>query len=446
MLENNKSKHLKKILTKESVGLRKSFRNSNKCCCLLTSSECMKNSKCHVIHSAPYHSLQGRDSDLKSFVKVHNENGLSACSNKIILQDNTNITGDTKKCDNQNDELNKKCLQSNTKLSNNTNAHSITNISGVSETTDSINSEKRDIETNTEKGIPYRNLPNTSIIRIKSQGTTTRGETDDESDDILSLLGKNLMKQNLPCVNIKPALSKQAGPTVHIPAVSKFTTKKERNKNVIVKEFVHESCWNTADDEIHETTDELESRVNNVSSPLKRNCNKFKENNEIRSSPRNDVYVSKRSNVVNTDDIDINVIQERLRSVVKFYSEKLLSNKDKRITFSHQQLIKTLNLLNDSIMKLYDNQMNQYLNCGRSTPLEPPLSYRMKTVTDLLWEELDIRSHPTDEHCVQIDQILQYLVEDIKNVILKKTIINRMNSKNLGEPPQNVSDTIEGTC
>ncbi|XP_075232528.1 uncharacterized protein LOC142330950 [Lycorma delicatula] len=413
----------------------------------------------------------------------HNNNNNNNNNNNISVVDNHEIKTDTQNsakpieknescdCNDERDNeivkgdgtsvrsYNNQMLKPNGKsFSNNSNriVHTDINYSTCNERLDNSN-KKRDIETNTERGIPYRNTPNTSLV--KTQSTTTRSEYNNNSNDdnayngTIHLLGKNLKKQDLPCVNIRPALSKQVGPTIHISASSKFKPKHDRNKNICVKEFIYESC-HTIDksNEINKNiVDNEQSIMINKSQSSKlidkdfavcQPCNVtvYESNNNFendRITLRSDNNLSCKTHThYNGNDDNIDKIQERLQNIVRIYSEKLQSYGDKKLTYNYQKLINTLKELNDNILKLYDNQMNQYIKSGRNSSVHPPLSYRMKLVTDLLWDELHLKSHPSNEHCVQMDEILKFLAEDIKNDIINKTFVGRSNQKNGCRSPQ----------
>ncbi|RZF45989.1 hypothetical protein LSTR_LSTR017393 [Laodelphax striatellus] len=92
--------------------------------------------------------------------------------------------------------------------------------------------------------------------------------------------------------------------------------------------------------------------------------------------------------------------------------------------------------------------MNEYVQCGRSRDVQPPLSYRMKAVAELLWEELELRTYPSEDHYSQIEEIIHHLVNDLEDAIKEevplKTIVKEdMKSHQpktpacVNKPPQN---------
>ncbi|XP_039293753.1 uncharacterized protein LOC111050227 isoform X2 [Nilaparvata lugens] len=268
--------------------------------------------------------------------------------------------------------------------------------------------------------------PNAAVHRVVSRESSTSVNSQSEihltSNSKLSRLKKAL----LPGVNIRSELSVQSGPTIHIPAVSKFSVSSEKNKNVLLKEVVHVE---TEREVIvcpprQEFVDNGKVVKNNVAVGKKYDggkavCDKRPEDSKNVGGEFVHLQIQKPMNTKVVDKhvgegLNNNEIQEHLYNAVRTYSNKLNSQSSTKI---QKQLRETLQELSFNISRLYNNQMNEYVQCGRSRDVQAPLSYRMKAVAELLWEELELRTYPSEEHYSQIEQIIHHLVHDLEDAI-----------------------------
>lgn len=266
---------------------------------------------------------------------------------------------------------------------------------------------KSDAETNTEIGIRFRNTPNTAIISVKTQETSTRLSEKVENKECC--LRKTLQIQAMPSIKIQPKFTIQKGPKVHIPPSSTLAAAFMKRKNVELKEIFHPSVNYVYME--RDNTQFDRHNVNEKEEAMKTGHSSIDDSQNIPNSLKDNTK----------KDI---TVHDKLNNLAKTLSSKL-DKDDKKKNKNNEKLSHTLKTLSDNISKLFDNYLEAVpQNLKRLSP-------RMNMIASLLLEELQSPHSLTDDYCCKLIDSMHYLIQD-----LEKEYEMRVCQKNTLQPPQ----------